>query len=206
LDKYFGDEEPKSFRETTDLGTLTIRSKNKLSGVEYTPSPFLVMDWVLASLNVNREDWTFIDIGSGRGRMVLKAAKMSFAKVVGVEFAKELHDEATDYIEKIAISRLAARNIELINGDATQFQIPDGPCVFYLFNPFGPDVVEKFLDHVLESHAINPRPLKFAYSNPVHANVFASRNGISMCRLSLIEKIKFGLLSPHRYALFEIDK
>ena len=29
-----------------------------------------------------------------------------------------------------------ARHIELVHGDASQLDIPDEPCVIYLFNPF----------------------------------------------------------------------
>src|SRR5215469_11495850 len=39
-------------------------------------------------------NYTFIDIGSGKGRMLFVAAEYPFEKVIGVEFAVDLHEIA----------------------------------------------------------------------------------------------------------------
>jgi hypothetical protein len=59
---------------------------------------------------------------------------------------------------------------------ATQFEIPHGPCLFYLFNPFQEEIVTRFLDRVHESYIRNPRPIRFVYLHPVHQYVFEGRH------------------------------
>jgi methylase of polypeptide subunit release factors len=45
----------------------------------------------VASLDVEHKDFTFIDLGSGKGRALVLALSYPFRRVVGVEFALELH-------------------------------------------------------------------------------------------------------------------
>jgi hypothetical protein len=37
--------------------------------------------------------YTFVDVGSGKGRMLFVAAEYRFRKVIGVEFATDLHEQ-----------------------------------------------------------------------------------------------------------------
>lgn len=204
LDKFFTSKETDIVAKTTFLKSLTILGENKEQGNEYTPSPFLVTKWAIESSNDNHSSWNFIDVGSGRGRVLTIASQFAFDRIIGVEFAKELHDEATQYIHSHPSQLVSPKKIELLNVDATTFDIPNGPCLFYLFNPFGEPVMESFLEHVLTSYEANPRPMKFAYSNPVHLNVFLKRKDLKLVRKSPLEWVKFNLLSPHRFVLFEL--
>ncbi len=45
---------------------------------------------MMRSLPRDLADYTFVDIGAGKSRTLLLASRYSFAKIVGVEFAKEL--------------------------------------------------------------------------------------------------------------------
>ena len=94
-------------------------------------------------------DYTFIDIGCGKGRTLILALDYGFRNVVGVEFAAEL--------VAIARANLASRgldtnaNVTVLQEDATQYEFPGGPLVVYLYNPFGPEVFRKVLDNLLRS-------------------------------------------------------
>lgn len=122
--------------------------------------------WALPSNSVTAQD-VFLDIGSGKGRAVLVAAKdYPFARVIGVEFVREFHDIAQSNLASVA-DRLRAAKVELICADLRDFEIPDDVTVMYMNNP----VRGKILEHVFSSTARSleraPRRIRLIYYNPV---------------------------------------
>ena len=76
-----------------------VKSENLKSAREYTPSPRLVVKWLLDGLQEDLSQFSFVDFGSGRGRVLLAAAEKPFQLVRGVEFCKRLHGEAERNIQ-----------------------------------------------------------------------------------------------------------
>jgi hypothetical protein len=60
------------------LFQLDIASPNESAGVRYQPSPVETCDELFASLPIRHEDFTFIDIGAGKGRVLLFASRFPF--------------------------------------------------------------------------------------------------------------------------------
>jgi hypothetical protein len=54
------------------------------------------------------QDFTFIDLGSGKGRVLLMAAAYGFKRIIGVEFMPELHRVAEENIRKYTEHRTEA--------------------------------------------------------------------------------------------------
>ena len=186
----------------TRLKELDIDSENAVQGVDYAPTPRLIIRWVHAHLPKDLNDWTFVDIGAGRGRVMIEAAQNNYAKVIGVEFAPELHAEAEKNIAVMDRSRQCAGSLQLRLGDATRIDVPNGPCVFYLFNPFGASVLEAFLAGVLDAHRADPRPMIFIYINPLCAATFTRFPRLKQWRPPLAARIKFTLFSPYAINIF----
>jgi SAM-dependent methyltransferase len=92
--------------------------------------------------------YTFIDMGSGKGRGVFLAATLPFRKVLGVEYSAALHEAAVANLGRLRCSAHERDRVELIHGDAANFEFPGGNLVLYLFNPFGPDVMSKMLNNL----------------------------------------------------------
>ena len=92
--------------------------------------------------------YTFIDMGSGKGRSVFIAATIPFRKVVGIEHSAALHEAATTNLSRIRCSEREKQRIELTHGDAGNYEFPDGNIVLYLFNPFGPEVMRRVLENL----------------------------------------------------------
>ena len=203
LNKDMREAEPLNTKAVAEICDLTVHSRHRDLGVEYTPTPYAILSWIFASLKIDYPEWHFIDVGSGRGRVVHAASRHPFKSVTGVEFAKELHEDAESFLASVGKAKCACGNIRLLHADATTFDVPPGPCAFFLFNPFGSLVVDKFLDHVLSSSGAPQCPMKFAYYNPVCANVFERRSQLVRRRKALFDKIKFSLLSPYGYHLYE---
>lgn len=108
-------------------------------------------------------DFTFIDLGSGKGRALLMAADYPFKKIIGVEFMPELHRAAQENIAGYSSDRQRCRLIESVCMDARDFQFPPGPLVAYLFNPFSESTFAHVLDGLRRSVEQSPRPVYIAY-------------------------------------------
>jgi SAM-dependent methyltransferase len=107
--------------------------------------------------------FTFIDVGSGKGRALLMAANYGFKRIIGVEFMPELHRVAQANIARCASERQQCRQIESICLDARDFQFPMEPLVLYLFNPFSEPTFAAVLENLRSSVEQAPRPVYVAY-------------------------------------------
>jgi SAM-dependent methyltransferase len=121
----------------------------------------------------NHAEYTFIDIGSGKGRMLFVAAELPFRKVLGVEFATDLHEQALVNIKQYNHRKQRCSHLESANADAAQFEFPSGNLVIYLFNPFGPDVMERMLSNLDRSLEKDPRHVVIVLLWPESAHLVA---------------------------------
>lgn len=131
--------------------------------VDYVPSGFLVLRRALRKVGVSDSD-VFLDLGSGKGRVVLQAAMRPFRRVIGVEISPELHRMALANVER-SRPRLRCTDVVLVNSPAEQFPIPDDVTVVYLFNPFHGKPFADVVRGLIESFDRNPRPLRIVYHN-----------------------------------------
>jgi hypothetical protein len=118
-------------------------------------------------------DFTFIDLGSGKGRVLLMAAQYGFKRTVGVEFMPELHHVAEKNLAGYASEKQQCQQIESACMDARDFQFPPGPLVVYLFNPFSEPTFAQVLENLRRSIEQSPRPVYVAYRFMEHEKVLA---------------------------------
>lgn len=107
-------------------------------------------------------DYTFIDFGCGKGRLLMMAAALPFRNFIGIELRKEVYEQAIQNFEKCRHNGFPA--IECLNIDATEFQLPNEKMVVFLFNPFGEDVLRKVLENLGRSLRANFRDVVIAYA------------------------------------------
>ena len=138
------------------LGRLTIDSPNRQYGVEHIASVPQEFARSMAALPIAFEQFTFVDIGSGKGRALLLSLEYPFRARVGVEFAQELYD--------IAGTNLRGKGVELHCMEATTYDFPDAPLVVFLYNPFGPQIMANIATRLRARSA----PLYVVYVNPFH--------------------------------------
>ncbi len=131
----------------------------------YGISPSLLTR-AIEALEIQAERFTFVDLGSGKGRALLVASRFPFRKIVGVEFIPELSAAAAQNIAEFAAPWRACKDIETVNGDATEYAYPKGPLVIYLYNPFLPPVLKRCLKHIARSLENEPREVYLMYVNP----------------------------------------
>ncbi|MCW3063427.1 MAG: SAM-dependent methyltransferase [Solirubrobacterales bacterium] len=127
-------------------------------------SGFLFLRRGLRGCRVGPED-VLLDYGSGKGRVLLQAARYPFARVIGLELDDSLGDVARRNLER-ARGRVRAGSVEIVTADATTWQVPDDVTYVYMFNPFGGDVFRATIARLVESLDRRPRRLTLIYANP----------------------------------------
>ena len=110
---------------------------------------------------------TFVDIGSGKGRVVLLAAMRQFREVLGVELSARLTEIAERNTERVDSQGVLRSPIRLLVEDATSFSVPAGPLVLYLYHPFREETASAFVSHVIRSLEHSPRPVAILYGHPL---------------------------------------
>jgi Putative methyltransferase len=153
------------------LDTLTIEGDNARHGVFYHPSHPKFLFEVLGALGIDYERYAFIDLGSGKGRALLVASEFPFREVLGIEFARELHERACENIRRYRSASQKTGNVRSVYGDAITFEFPLSPLVILLANPFGPGVLIPVLRRLQGSLASHPRDVIILYSAPEHGDL-----------------------------------
>ena len=161
----------------TTWATVSMRTRIRelLSGGRYQPSEPSLFHQILRALPVAPDGFTFIDLGSGKGRTLLMASDYPFQRIIGVEFLGELNAVACENIARYHGDRQKSFALESRAGDARDFAFPEDPTVLYLFNPFPENVLLTVLTNLHDSWTCLPRPLYVLYHNLVHESVFASQ-------------------------------
>ena len=159
-----------------DTTSATVSWRTRLLGLlhsTYQPIEPELFREIMGSLEIDFSEFTFIDIGSGKGRALLLAAEYPFRRVVGVELLPELHGVAEENIRKVANERRGCVAIQAICGDATEFVFPAEPLVIFLFNPLPVPALEKLAGNLDTALRAKPRPVLVIYANPVFEDMMA---------------------------------
>ncbi len=135
---------------------------------EYQGVPARRFTRLIDALPITRREWTFIDLGCGKGKALVLAAELGFGRVVGVELSPAL----TRIAEANAASMRASGAVaDVVCQDATTFVFPPEPTVVFLFNPFDASIMEKVVQRLDESLERAPRPMYVVYLNALAADV-----------------------------------
>lgn len=134
-----------------------------LTGHQYFPSEPWLFEQIMQALPINFSQFTFIDLGSGKGRTLLMAAPYGFRRILGVEYMPELHRVAKENIRKFMSEYHCTAEIESLCLDARDFRFPAEPLVLYMFNPFPEPVFVRVVENLRRSVEQRPRPAFIAY-------------------------------------------
>ena len=158
----------------TTWATLSLRTRIRewLRGVQYQASEPELFRSILESLPVSVAGFTFIDLGSGKGRTLLMASSFPFRRIVGVELLPELNTIAVQNIARYRSDQQKCFAIESHAGDARHFDFPAGPTVLYLFNPFPEHALRQVLANLHQSLLASSRPAYVIYHNLIQEEVF----------------------------------
>ena len=152
-------------RKHVRLRELTVVGNNALVGNNYQATPPKTTRTLLRDLPIRYSDFTFVDFGSGKGAVILVAAEFPFRRVIGIEFALELHEIAQRNIVQYT-GRRRSPEVVSIHCDAIQFKFPLDPLVLYFFNPFRRAVMAQVVGNLLMSLQSTPREVFLLFQRP----------------------------------------
>ena len=130
----------------------------------YSPTPVRTVRNALGRCAVEHEDVTFVDVGCGKGRVLLLATELPFRRIVGVEASAALCDIARSNVAKAARTRSGCERISVLHADATMFEIPPDAGLFYFYEPFSVDVSSAVLERIEESIRMHPRRVVLCFT------------------------------------------
>jgi len=172
--KRFDDELGVETSKWVRVPDLDTESPNREHATSYEPSSVDEFRLLMKMLRVDHRSFTFIDYGSGKGRVLMLAAEYPFKRIVGVEFAESLNRVAR---KNVAALGADAARIEVVLADAAVFDPPPDPLVLYFFNPFGPPVLETVLTRICDSLERTPRPAYVVITGPPELSRVVERSG-----------------------------
>ena len=129
----------------------------------YLPSPLRVTNWMLDNVGVDPASRTFVDLGCGKGRVLLVAAQRPFRRVVGIEVSEQLADVAADNAERYTGPPPRRAGIDVVTADVTTVDLPATDLLIHAYHPFGTPILAGVLGRLDESLAATPRRVTFAY-------------------------------------------
>jgi SAM-dependent methyltransferase len=159
------------------LATLDFQSKNKTAGLEYQSHHPRIIRAGLAALAVRPEEFTFIDFGCGKGRVLLVASEFAFRRIIGLEFAPPLAETARRNLKSYRSRRQKCSQIEVITVDATEYELAAEPQVLYFYSPFARSVMDQIVQNIEKSLQRQPRELRVLFSGvlAMRDSAFGSR-------------------------------
>lgn len=143
---------------------LDISLESKEHSEEYKPTRIRHFRLLIRDLKLP-ENSVFVDMGSGKGRVLLKASLYKFKRITGVEISSRLCEIAKINIskfEKILNRRLY---VEIVNEDVLKYNIKNDENIFYFYNPFDNYVMEIIIERVMKSITANPRKVWLILNN-----------------------------------------
>jgi predicted RNA methylase len=160
----------------TELRVPDPGSKAALHAVGYQPTGVSALHQILQAIPLDFANWTFVDIGAGKGRALLVGSHYPFRRIIGVELSPHLVAIARRNVATYRDPAQRCRAIECVCGDASRYRLPDeGNVLLYLYNPFGEPIMRTFLETIGEAVAsARKRQIWIAYANPTLKEMFES--------------------------------
>lgn len=122
-------------------------------------------------------DYTFLDMGAGKGRAVLLASELPFRQVIGVE----LNPSIAAIAETNAVlwrsahvsdpTAPAIAPVHIFEEDALNFPLPPTPTLMFLFHPFEDPVLKALLRRIESAFADRRGDLDILYVNAEHGAI-----------------------------------
>jgi hypothetical protein len=140
--------------------------------IEYEPCVPEILAGALQVLLIPFQEYVFVDIGCGKGLALLTASLFPYKRMVGIEWAERVARTARENLLKFSHSGQVCRSIEVLDGDATVYELPREPLVILLYNPFKGPLVRRFADNLRRSLEQRPRHVIIVYYNPMFRETF----------------------------------
>jgi Histone methylation protein DOT1 len=159
----------------------------------YQPIEPELFQEMLNALGVDYSQFTFVDVGSGKGRALLMASEYPFKRVIGLELLSELDAIAQENIRTFPKECRRCQAVESIQTDATRFVFPIAPLIVFIFHSLPEAGFRTVMGNLQLSIGVEPRPVRLIYANPVFESILAE--------FPVLKKTA----GTHQYSIFEAN-
>ena len=164
------------------------------------PSVFhaLIKRWRRTKPCAPIEEFTFLDLGAGMGRAILLATEYPFRKVMGVELHPKLANIGRRNLSKWRSAGRVRSPVKITCGDAISARIPPGPCLIFLFNPFGESMMRRLIKRLAITFARRPGELDLLYVNNEQDRVIGLQSGFTRLYFGKVRRTRKDAMADHR--------
>jgi len=125
-------------------------------------------------------DYTLLDIGCGKGRVIMLASGRPFHRITGVELDPGLARIAATNLTRWKQHPRPCMDLEALHADALEIPLPETPVLIYLFNPFGAPVMQLLLERLQHLSKTRSTPIDILYTHPLQAELFKEIPGMRL--------------------------
>lgn len=154
-----------------DLAEFQIKGNQLSHATEYMPVNYFTIEHVLEHLPENAKGGIFLDIGCGKGRALCVAASYGFTRLHGIDFAKQLIDQAEKNLS-LTKKRIPSLHYELSWSDISTLELSKDVTTVFLFNPFDEVMMKNIIQKINRSLQQYPREFYVLYCSPRHEELF----------------------------------
>ncbi len=140
---------------------ISVTSPNRDEGIPYAASSWTTLRRCLVLANLDPHGFLFVDIGCGKGKVVLSAMEMPFQRIIGVDFSPTLCEVAKTNIKSARFVKRRCLDVEIVCSDATEWKPPKEKTIFFFANPFKINLTETVLRNIIVFN--NPFPIFFIF-------------------------------------------
>ncbi len=164
------------------------------------PSVFraLLKRWQRTKPAAPIKQFTFIDVGAGMGRAMLLASEYPFQRVVGIELNPLLAKVAQRNLEVWRAAGKSKAPMQVLCGDAVDAPFAQGPCLVFLFNPFGASVMSRLLKRLAVAFADRAGQLDLLYVNHEQDHVIERQAGFTRLFVGQERRSRSDAIADHR--------
>jgi SAM-dependent methyltransferase len=158
---------------------VSLPSANWIYATSYLPTPSGLLAEIIGGLDIELDRLTFVDLGSGKGRVLLMASQFPFVRIVGVELSPELNAIAQRNVRAYQ-GEQQCRAIDLVCADFAKYEFPREPLFLFLYNPALPLLAKTLAANLMRSLAECPREMWILYVTP--SEVFDQEKDLALVR------------------------
>ncbi|HET9826073.1 MAG TPA: class I SAM-dependent methyltransferase [Chitinophagaceae bacterium] len=157
-----------------ELKNLTIVHGDIKNASRYEAVSFYMLEHLFRAFRKISDKSSIIDLGCGKGRMMMVAAHFGFKRITGIDFAKEVCEQAKLNMRKKE-NQFPGIIWNVINQNVDNYEIEPNDCVFFMFNPFSYSVLKNFLRKLDVSCDEFPRTIYVLYASPQYEKLLLDR-------------------------------
>lgn len=159
------------------LAALDVAEPSWVHGFDYQPVEPIDLAAVLEPFAIDYPQTTFIDLGAGKGRVVMLASGLPFRQLIGVEIAPELARVAIANMRRYTQAQGSATAWEIVRADAGDYRFPATPLVIFMYNPFTATIMRRVIERLQEARNRAAERVIVVYVRPELAELWALAPG-----------------------------